>query len=257
MSSFAPGYPRDEQGRIVFPKDYRWRKELIVKEATHHPAKNSLYIYQELVNYLTQPGDTVMDIMAGSGSVLLAAKMGRRVVAIELALDFYGWLLQSRDKMGLTDEQAIILQGDCRKLLPLQASCIIFSPPYGNVIKEASARGSGEERGVWQIASYMESDLARLNDFLYKENMAKVYKLCKVSLLPGGYCCAIIRDRIVKGQKVEFSYRAAQAMSAAGLEPHEWHKRKINPSSRAAYNRQQGYLQVDEEHILIFRKPGG
>ena len=71
--SFAPDYPRNEQGWILFPRDVEWRRKLFPDGVFEHPAKANMFLIQELVRYLTEPGDVVLDPFGGTGTLLIGA----------------------------------------------------------------------------------------------------------------------------------------------------------------------------------------
>lgn len=55
-----------------------------------HPTQKPLECLSPLIESLTQPGDTVLDPFAGSGSTLLAAQqLGRRFIGVELDAGFH------------------------------------------------------------------------------------------------------------------------------------------------------------------------
>ena len=128
LMTFASNYPRNPLGQIVFPEDRQLRQKIFLSKV-EHPAKNNLYLLQELVEYLTKPGDTILDPMAGAGSIMYCAQLGRQIVLIEIEQAFVELLEKNRP--GFTGT-ITVLHGDCRKILPLtdMFDAIIFSPPY-------------------------------------------------------------------------------------------------------------------------------
>ena len=64
---------------IRFKNDTRLRKKLFVSDAMSHPAKGHIGMWQQIIEDYTHEGDTVLDPMAGIGTSLVAALMGRNV----------------------------------------------------------------------------------------------------------------------------------------------------------------------------------
>lgn len=86
---FAPEYSRDDKGWILFPSDVNTRAEVFPKEVNSHPAKANLHLVQAIIEYVSSESETVMDIMGGSGTVLIGALMNRRVICIEISEKFH------------------------------------------------------------------------------------------------------------------------------------------------------------------------
>lgn len=263
-SLFAEGYPRDEHGWVLFPVDTALRRRLFVPDVMTHPARANLHLVRAIVEHLTKPGQTVMDITAGTGSILVAAEMGRRVICVELNPVFAGWIEASKKQSGL---DALVLVGDCRAYLPLAADLICFSPPYAKVLHKGS--GSGLEagykmskRGRTDLGSVddtgyiddLPGNLGNLPDFMFNQEMEGIYRLCLQSLSPGGKIAVIIKDRIQAGQRIELSLHAVRTMSRVGFRFFEWHRWKA-PGMFADLNLSRGIRAVEDECIVICEKP--
>ena len=116
--------------------DKRLRDKLFVPGAYAHPAKGNLYLWLEMTERYTKPGDTLLDPMAGVGSSLVAALMGRNVVCVELEPHFIAPMRASWEKMrqnpmlGYELGKVLILRGDARALPIASADAIVTSPPW-------------------------------------------------------------------------------------------------------------------------------
>ena len=124
---------------LVFGVDTKHRKEWFTGISFSHPAKMSLPLQLWIIENYTKPGDTILDAMAGSGTVLVACSLGRNVIAVELEPKFVeimkgNWekIKQRGPQLGYSMGQAQILQGDARKLENILADHAIFSPPYAD-----------------------------------------------------------------------------------------------------------------------------
>jgi len=285
---FADSYPRDEHGWILFPRDQTYRKENLVgwKEGGlegDHPAKANLFLTMELVRYTTDPGDRIADITAGSGSILLAAKEGRSVVAIDIAPHLTRWMELSaqriiKDKQDFDDmlgqgdrpsPEFMILTGDCRDYLPMPIDSIIFSPPYAGAMvkgagilkREQVAEDRGEFRSGMVGASidlYLyggKTNLGNLSNFLYNKAMEDIYSRCYDSLPSGGKLSLLIKDRIRKGVRVHLGLDAVRMMGKVGFEVFEWCQWKPPGSMFTKIHQSWGDEVVEDEHIIIMEKP--
>ncbi|MBK8035325.1 MAG: hypothetical protein IPK17_38635 [Chloroflexi bacterium] len=67
-----------------FRTDVALRKRYFTPEAFRHPAKAHLLLVQKLVQRYTLPGETILDPMAGTGTLLLAATLQRNVILRDL-----------------------------------------------------------------------------------------------------------------------------------------------------------------------------
>ncbi len=273
---FAESYERDEDGLIRFPNDVKFRAQHFVgwKEAgleADHPAKANLYLTEELVKYTTKPGDRILDITAGSGSILIALIHKRKVIAFDIAPHFIKWMKLSNEKMieagtGWTDmngekleavPKAMILEGDCTAFLPMQADSIIFSPPYAGAMHAGGGIIDRDEQVGASIRQYAHDprNLGLLNDFIYSRKMYEIYQQCFDSLPSGGKLSLLIKDRISQGQRIELGLRAMQALGTAGFQLFEWVRWKPPGSMFTSIHRSHGVKVIEDEHIIIVEKP--
>jgi len=131
--------------------DKRLRDRLFVPESYSHPAKGHLGLWEAIIQKYTKPGDWIVDPMAGVGSTLIAALMGRHVICVELEQHFIEPMKASWEKMRQTPMlghelgKVLILRGDARclpfgsaqdKPLGNGADCVVSSPPYANRLRD-------------------------------------------------------------------------------------------------------------------------
>jgi DNA modification methylase len=101
-----------------------------------------------IVETYTEPGETILDPMAGSGTTMLACTLGRNVILVELEEKFVkmcrdNWeQVKMRPQLGYTMGECVIMQGDARQLENILCDKIISSPPY---IAQTSASKQTEE----------------------------------------------------------------------------------------------------------------
>lgn len=125
---------------ITFKSDTTYRKGFFVAESFAHPAKMMAPLLLWIVEKYTQPADTILDPMAGLGTMMLACPLGRDVVMVELEEKFIqmqrdNWeKVRQMPQLGYEMGTCTILQGDARNLEGLFDG-VITSPPYADTLK--------------------------------------------------------------------------------------------------------------------------
>jgi len=131
---------------------FRGWKPLFVEASKKHPARMNLNLLRWIIDTYTEPGDTVLDPMAGTGSTaILSFLAGRHGVAVEYEDTFF---YMAEDNMEKTQRQAAregyirpgpkgrmtLIHGDARELSRLleASDVIVLSPPYGNRLADAA-----------------------------------------------------------------------------------------------------------------------
>ena len=130
---------------IKFKRDTAFRKQFFVPESFAHPAKMDAQLLIWLVEHYSEVGETILDPMAGSGTMMLACGLGRHCVLIELEEKFCKMMrdnwneVKMRPQLGSTMGECRIIQGDARNLEGVLADKIITSPPYTTDLKKDRA----------------------------------------------------------------------------------------------------------------------
>lgn len=268
---FAPQYDRNDEGWILFPRDSATspRSLLFPPEVMNHPAKYNFALIESIIEYTTNDGDTVMDIMAGTGSIMLAAARGRKVVCVELEELYQTMLYESLNYMKeyIPDigNRVTILCGDCRDFLPIPVNHIIFSPPYAQILttrkgptRDSTKALAGIKKdggGAW-TPDYTANprNLGRLNKFLYNQAMERIYKLCYDSIIPPGTMTVVIKDYMKQGRRVFLSSWVIKVCKELGFENVDWFKWNAPGTGFLKLWRSRGYSTVGDEDILVFRR---
>jgi len=124
---------------IKFKRDTAFRKQFFVPNSFAHPAKMDAQLLIWITEHYTEVGETILDPMAGSGTLMLACGLGRNVVLVELEEKFCKMMLANwnevkmRPQLGYTMGDCQIIQGDARNLGGVLADRIITSPPYSDM----------------------------------------------------------------------------------------------------------------------------
>ena len=76
-------------GHMVF-NWFEWRRDSSKEYPKIHPTQKPVNVLKRLIEIFTDPGDVVIDPVAGSGSTLrAAAELGRNCYGFEVSKDFY------------------------------------------------------------------------------------------------------------------------------------------------------------------------
>ena len=260
---FAPDLQRNPEGWIILPDDVTWRKSLFPEQAMKHLAKLQMYLEQAIYQYVSVEGDTLLDPMGGTGTLMMAALEGRYVITLdieegyhELQKEVYTHLLAYHPDM----VPCIQLHGNCKLLLPIPCDHIIFSPPYGQAFKPSKKltgivadkyRVSEEE---FQEYAKTQGNVGKLNTFLYNQEMEKVYRLCYQSLKPGGTMTIVIKDIIEGGKRTFFSKWINRVCKQVGFVEYAWFKTLQLGGPWQDIRRSKGEDTVDDEDTIIFRR---
>jgi len=263
---FAAKFPKTDEGWIDFPSDVGYRKSIFPEDIAH-PARANLHMVEAIVEYVSQPEETVMDIMAGAGSIAIAAVMGRKVVCIEIEKIYQDTLAVVKNHLsGEVQENLTLLFGDCRDFLPFPVNHIIFSPPYARILKTKQGAKQDSTKQLAGVSKHSEfgswspeystnpRNVGNLNKFLYNQTMERIYKLCYDSLFSGGTMTVILKDYIHKGKRVYLSDWLTRTCIKMGFEITGWHKRKALGTGFLKLWRSRGCATVSDEDIIIFNK---
>jgi len=266
---FASGLERTVDGFIRFPRDIELRRSLFDPDSFKHPAKANIHLIRAIVEFVSQEGETIMDVMAGTGTLMMATLSGRKVVLIEDAPIFFSYIMNSQarfvEEQGVDTGAITLLHGDCESYLPLPCDHIIFSPPYSSTIKFKATADSTKFLGG---STYIDGDLdvfedylgtdknfGRLKPFQYNQRMLNVYRLCLQSIRPGGTLTIIIQDMMKGGKREPLSEWAMSSCLRMGFELSDWFKRYSPGTGYKQERRKKGYKVIENEDIIILRKP--
>lgn len=267
VKEFAPTRERTEEGWILYPSDIAYRKRLpFPDQVFEHPAKAQLYLLEDIVRYVSEPGETILDPFGGTGSILVATRQGRNVVMVEVETHFKEIINEAMEGFAegylegsLSLGTMLALQGDNRAILPVPCDHAIFSPPYSDILKGTGMKHVGRgvsDESMKKYAGEAASplNLGRLSQFLYAQHMKKVYKLLGQSVRPGGTMTILIKDRMKQGKREHLSEACIKACNEAGFKLQDWFKWKAPGVAQQKLMKSKGFTVVEDEDILIFRR---
>jgi len=258
---FAPDYPRNEQGLVLFPSDIQERARLFpALDPTMHVAKANLLMVKALVEFVSEPGETILDPFAGVGTILVGATLGYDVICIELESP-YVRIIESNIKL-LDDATGAMqaIEADAFKLLPIPDFCdhMIFSPPYPMGLKKKGQMDkTSQDLGYSAATNYSAhpDNFTNLNTFLYHQRIERLYRKCLETVRAGGTMTIIIKDHIEKGIRQQQPDRTLRDCLRMGWELVARNRWLTKGGGYSAINRAHGLETVDEEDLLTFRKP--
>ena len=261
-------WPVDANGWVHVPNELNLRKATLPVRVPH-PAKSNIHLVKAVIEYLTEPGDIVLDIMAGSGTVLVGATIGRRVWAIDLNPKYVE--LMKQNGRHLDPSLVNVIQGDSMALLPIpgMAKLIIVDPPYSKILKTRSPdREQGHQYDMndptWgktaeAIAVYTETNaqlgsFGNLTPFWFMNKMREAFAKGRATLTTPGYMAVIIKDYISGKEVVPAGLQQVKMAMSQGFRVHEGHKFYYPSGTFGNINKAQGHRTIDFGHLLIFRK---
>jgi tRNA G10 N-methylase Trm11 len=287
MLAYNP-QPTTDEGWLKFGSDIGLRRQYFCEASFAHPAKLHLGLLEWLLVRYTQPGDTMLDPMAGVGSILLAATMQRNVIAREIEPKWLEHCHQNAANIlrsaGMFAGSIDVGQADARQPWNVKTDHVIFSPPYGCGATRGNARkgilspktrelvAKGELSGDWvRLATQTESgqaasclfwygghpaQIGHIRGRRYWQEMEQVYKQARASLR-GGYMVVIIKDHIKDFERVMVADQTVQLCEQLGFRLHARHKRLVHPLSLWQRRRKErGEPVVEDEDALVFVKAG-
>jgi len=197
---------------------------------TAHPGKMLPELARRIVTEYSDPGDLVVDPLAGIGTTIVeAALLDRRAVGVELEARWTAIARENLDHMldparrGLAE----IRQGDARRLPELlgdlagTVDLVLTSPPYacdaGVIDKRAWLAGGRlcppESPNYWTD----RANLGHARGNAYAEAMAEIYAACHHVLRPGGRLVVVTKNTRRKGRTQDLAGLTVALATAAGF----------------------------------------
>lgn len=265
----------------TFPVDRPIRRRLFVEECFSHPAKLHLGLLQRLIDLYTSPGDTLLDPMAGTGSLMLAATQQRHVILRDIIPEYVAMMQASVPQVhqvgGLFAGLIDIDQADAKTLVCPAFDHIVFSPPYGfetgNGISNARRmRILAEKTFDVHWARYLQqpchasmaagfrytggsTNTGNKSGRNYWQDMRQIYGHLAELLPSGGWMIVILKNHYRRGKLIDVVQQTTIEIQKLGLALAAHHGRLIdNPSLWQRRRREQGLPTVDIEDVLVFRK---
>lgn len=264
-----------------FPVDLPARRRYFCNDVFQHPAKLHLGLLQKLIDLYTRPGETLLDSMAGTGSLMIAATQQRNTILRDIQPEYVAMMNASLPKLryeaGLFAGTIDIGLCDARVLECPHFDHVITSPPYGfeTSSSDIEVRRRRMQNGVamgrrWERYIEDPAGASAANGFTYAggrnntgnktgrnywSDMRQIYQRCADLLPSGGRLILIIKNHYRRGKLKDVTGQTLTEVQALGLRLEARHGRYIdNPSLWQRRRREQGLPIVDVEDVLVFRK---
>lgn len=268
-------------GREWMPltKSYQYQKGL---GASHphaqierqHPAPFSFQDIQQLIEFFTKPGMTVLDPFGGVGSTAKAcAVSGRIAISIELQKQWHDLAIKRIDSEvseGASNNHRFINEDSRVALKNLEEKSVDFivtSPPYWSILNKKADHKVIKERVSQNLATkYADedpNDLANVEEYqefldvLVKDFMVPSAK----ALRENKYLCMVVSDFRNKSEYVSFHSDLIQKLNKCSIDDTyslalQGTKVLIqNHKSLMPYGYPFAYVEnIHHQYILIFRK---
>ena len=228
-----------------------------------HPAKANLHMVKALIEYVSTPGQVILDPMSGTGSIMVAATVGRKVMCIEIEQLFFDLISIGKGMIQKQFPEADItlLHGSCLDFLPMPGAAdhIIFSPPYAQIMQKKKVSAKDVSQFMYNTTglttySLSPNNLGTKNEFFYSMDMEKVYAGCYQTLKPGGTMTVIIKDHMRNGQRVYFSDWVMRVCMRLGFDITDWFKWDAPGTGYQQIHKSHGVEVVEDEDLMVFTK---
>jgi len=235
-------------------------------EVNQHPAKANVYLVQAIVEYVSDEDNLLLDPMAGSGTIMVAALVGRDVICVEISEKFFQMQVAALEFLeqiapGISGHISLVNM-PCQNYLPIPnlANHIVFSPQYAGILKSKEKDQSNWTRETlaydWDAYNEGSLNLGTMTEFLWKYEMETVYKKCHETLTTPGSMTLIVKDHIRQGKRIQLVQNAIDASVRVGFvyNPEEHFKWAAPGMPYTANRRAKGIETVDDESIVVLRK---
>jgi len=228
-----------------FPERGKW--------ATHNPHYRGNYapqIPRNIIEMYSEPGEIVLDPMAGSGTTLIECKLlHRNAVGFDINPNAVELAKKGLDFAFDTESKQSVYLGDVRKLSTIgdnSFDLICTHPPYLNLVKYSDGKIANDLSNISSPQKYCDE---------FEPGIKEMYRVLK----SGRYCAILIGDTRKGQHYVPLSSFIMQKFLQTGFLLKEdiiksqhncvYSKRWTSSSKKFKF-----YL-IMHEHLFVFRKP--
>lgn len=171
------------------------------ERSLNHPALFPKNLVSRLIEVFTGKGDLVLDIFAGSGSTLVAARnLGRRSIGLEISEEYVKLARARLSQPALpfgSDQNydPLILCDDARNVKKYvhqnSVHLCVTSPPYWNILNQKRTADGKEIRNYGAV----EKDLSHIEDYIeFIKVLGDIFEAVYDLLVVGGYLVVNVMD---------------------------------------------------------------
>jgi DNA modification methylase len=208
----------------------------------------------------------LLDPFGGTGTLMIGALVGRDVTLIEISPKYHALQQRTLAKLeGIAtgcSSHISLMNLPLQQALPIPnyADHIITSPPYAGIMKSKGTDKLTTEKTDYDMAEYTfthPQNLGLMADWMWAQQMELAYKKFFDSTKPGGTLTLILKDHMKDRQRVRLTQAGVDACIKVGytLDKSEWFKWAAPGSVYTHIYRARGWEVVDDEDIVVLRRP--
>ena len=237
--------------------------------ATHSPGYRGNFapqVARNVIEMYSEPGETVLDPMAGGGTTLIECKLlGRGFIGCDINPEAVALcervtsfdVEKAKGKGGdvkcemsnVKDKEGLIVCADVRDLSFLgggSVDLILTHPPYLNIIRYSGGKIAGDLSNLSSVGKFCDA---------MEQAAVQFYRALK----PGRYCAILMGDTRRGRHFVPLAWRVMERFLRAGFVLKEdiikvQHNCTCTGRWTAKAKQDKFYL-IMHEHLFVFRKP--
>jgi len=241
-------------------------ESIYTEKSVDHPAKMNPLWAQRMIQEYSEPGDTVLDPMAGIGTTgIEASRLGRNAIMVDCEDKWVNQMKHNSEKLrksGQMRGSISVRKGDARNLnMKRKVDAIMFSPPYllGEGGPKSTWRDYGDKQKFKQYDVYAKpasDNIGLKKGDGYSDQMSEVYGKCHQNLKPNGLLIVNVKDKIKDRHVQKMAPSTTKLIEDQGFKFKESRNVFASPGpGRALYEKHYSDApHIRHETFLVFKK---